>query len=309
VSPLAFPVGSPIVQPGLLDTNLIDMDTICDSTVVQPVASLTGFNNSTVDAAIALVNTGAVDTSGSILEFGTNGSAAPPANTTTAPGLRMTVAKSGRTTGVTCGTIESITFTDGNFKNQVVINSEQNAPTFSDEGDSGSLIVDAATAQPVALLWGGNASTNPSKTNLDLPNTSLDVQSIGNPIGDVLAAFHNTDGTPATIVGGAQHAITCPPESPGFNPSTGAVVAQAKRAAPQISAEKLALAKSVKEAYEQQLLSDPAVIGVGVTYSKTHPGEPAILVLVERGKPHNPIPDQLDGIEVEVRESGRFRPY
>jgi hypothetical protein len=121
-----------------------------------------------------------------------------------------------------------------------------------------------------------------------------------------LAAFPNADGTPATIVGGAQYAVACPLPSPGFNPATSAVAAQAKRAAPRISADKLALAKSVKEEHEQQLLSDPAVIGVGVTYSKTHPGEPAIIVYVERGKPHNAISSQLDGIEVRARESSRF---
>ena len=82
----------------------------------------------------------------------------------------MSVAKSGRTTGLTCSTISSIntntvvayetqcgsnvTAFNAQYANQVVVA----GGSFSAGGDSGSLIVDATTARPVALLYGGSTT-------------------------------------------------------------------------------------------------------------------------------------------------------
>ena len=102
------------------------------------------------------------DPSGAILQLGALncGLAQPasPASTTVAAAVGMAVAKSGRTTGLTCGTISEIacdglkvqyqntcgstaTFTV-TFNNQMVIESS----SFGDAGDSGSLIVEAELA-------------------------------------------------------------------------------------------------------------------------------------------------------------------
>src|SRR5581483_12205501 len=87
-----------------------------------------------------------------------------------APSVGLSVAKSGRTTGFTTGTISSTTTTVSvrypkscgatggtahTFTNQVIINSS----TFSAGGDSGSLIVsNNACHQPVALLFAGSST-------------------------------------------------------------------------------------------------------------------------------------------------------
>ena len=141
-----------------------------------------------MDAAIAEIVPGQVDLSGNILDLGPAGAtsiaAAPPSNTIGVPTLGESVGKSGRTTGLTCSTITSIGMTfsidyeatcgDASpafasyFTGQIVIG----GGSFSGAGDSGSLVVDTATARPVALLYGGS----PTDT-------------VANPIQDVIAAF------------------------------------------------------------------------------------------------------------------------
>lgn len=108
-----------------------------------------------------------------------------PSSTTVLPALNAKVAKVGRTTGYTKGTItgvnamSSVGYDAGTayFKNQIII--EPGA--FSDGGDSGSLIVsDDAAKNPVGLLFAGSASVT-----------------IANEIDRVLAHFGvSVDDTP-----------------------------------------------------------------------------------------------------------------
>src|SRR5437764_1129939 len=87
------------------------------------------------------------------LALGPSG-AAPPDSTPQSPAVGMTLAKSGRTTGLTCGPIQSINTTVSvdyqqgcgsgtsfkvTFNNQIMVNSV----AFSDSGDSGSLMVNS----------------------------------------------------------------------------------------------------------------------------------------------------------------------
>lgn len=78
------------------------------------------------------------------------------------PGMK--VIKSGRTTGVTTGVIESVNTTltvsygicgRARFVQQVVVASED----FSDSGDSGSIILDNDSLRPVGLLFAGSSNT------------------------------------------------------------------------------------------------------------------------------------------------------
>jgi hypothetical protein len=284
----------PIGQPGLADVQ-------CQAASTTVVANLTQFaplKTSNVDAAIAAVVAGQVDPSGTILDLGTLSgtslTAAPPANTVIAPAINLPVAKSGSRTGLTCSTIMAInanvqvqysttcgggTTFNVNFSNdQVVINSG----TFSAAGDSGSLVVDSQTAQPVGLLYAGS-STN----------------TVANPINDVLNALKDpaTMAVP-TIVGGAQYAISCP---------AGAVAQpQAAQAAASLPEEKVAAATAAKENHVQQLMADPAVLGVGVGASEDASGEPAVIIFVDKNAQHAPIPAQLDGIRTKVILTDRF---
>ena len=79
----------------------------------------------------------------------------------------MRVAKSGRTTGLTCGSISAVSldvsvdyyrdcaetkpYLTKLFTNQVAMSGDR----FSDAGDSGALVVDANNAEPVGLFFAG----------------------------------------------------------------------------------------------------------------------------------------------------------
>jgi hypothetical protein len=88
-----------------------------------------------------------------------------------APRPGMAVTKSGRTTGVTRGTIRAIRVRGvqvnygtrqnpiiATFDNAITITSAGGQP-FSNPGDSGSVILDQQTGRPVALLFAGDSST------------------------------------------------------------------------------------------------------------------------------------------------------
>src|SRR5215472_10027263 len=194
-------LGENIIQPGLVDTN-------CGSTSSSVVGNLSQFGNlqasgTNVDAAIAQIIPGAVDTTGTILLLGstTTGGVPDPgpphAGAGVAATVNMGVGKSGRTTGLTCSRVGAVgvatrvqyqtgcgsgtTFTV-NYSNQISVT----GGTFSGAGDSGSLIVSAGTADPVALLYAGS-----------------DTDSVGNPVQDVLSAMADSLGNKPVFVGSA----------------------------------------------------------------------------------------------------------
>jgi hypothetical protein len=282
--------GDPVDEPGLVDTNCNPAKLVANFTQAAPL------QNGGVDAAIAQIVSGQVDLTGAILQLGTlsNGmpQPAPPGSPVLAPSVSLPIAKSGRTTGLTCGSINAINATVQvdyssscggpttktiTYTNQVVTSSN-----FTQAGDSGSLIVDAQTAQPVALLFAGDP-TNAS--------------AVGNPIQQVLNAFPDSKGFPPTIVGGSQHPVTACPNS--------AAAAMAANNIQAVSPSDIATAVSAKDRHVQQLISDPAVVAVGVGAGAT-PGQTAIVVYVERNKTARPIPPMLDGIPTRVIQGGRF---
>src|SRR5262245_51053752 len=145
--------GDDISQPGLIENGCRTQPIVADFTTAPQLGP------SNVDAAIAQLQLGIpnqMDTSGFIEDIGI------PCSTVRSPFVGLSVAKSGRTTGSTTGTIAS-TDTDVSvqyqascgqgrkflvrYNNQVLINSS----TFSAGGDSGSLIVtNDPSHQPVA---------------------------------------------------------------------------------------------------------------------------------------------------------------
>src|SRR6266849_3954333 len=107
-------IGDPIIQPGLIDTGT------CTAGGARTVANLSAFYNletgtaPKIDAAIAQVVVGNVDSSGNILYLGATADAsgvpvpgAPHAGSGVAATLAMPVAKSGRSTGLTCSTVRA----------------------------------------------------------------------------------------------------------------------------------------------------------------------------------------------------------
>jgi hypothetical protein len=298
--------GDSIVQPGLLDAN-------CDTTRVITVGTLSKFFSlkssqlPNIDAAIAQVVNGEVDPNGKVLYLGdvvdTNGIplAAPPH---TGSGLSANssligrqVAKSGRTTGLTCSTIDSVGVSltveyvqncDGTgtpinveFSGQIDVAGS----AFSAQGDSGALVVSQDTADPVGLLF-----------------ASSDSSSLANPISDVLNYFTDSNGNPATVVGGAAHSVIgC------ALPTSPSAIAAAVTTTPTSAA--IQNATKVRDAHMSEILGHTEVQAAGVGSSHDNPSEAAILLFIAKNQAHTDLPRQIDGVRtriVEVTASPRY---
>jgi len=288
--------GDPIGQPGLADTNCEPAKIVANLTQKAPLKT------GNVDAAIARIVGGQVDTSGNILALGNAGStsiaAAPPSSTLADPAAVLAaggrVAKSGRSSGLTCSTLQSVstnvsveyeescgaseTFTV-TFTDQVVVAGGE----FSMSGDSGALIVTAENARPVALLFAG------SETN-----------TVGNPINDVLNALKDAGGNKPSIVGGGDHAVSCAPTA-----TAQSATAPAGTSASSVEATELERARQVKERFAARLMSDPAVQAVGIGASQDQPGRAAITIYV-RDETREPLPPALEGVRTRVLRTSPF---
>jgi hypothetical protein len=299
----AAAVGDAIVQPGLIDTPT------CTTVGTTTVANLSQFSNlqaapsSNVDAAIAHVVAGKVDPAGKIIYLGatTDSSGVPVADApqggaglpASSVAVGRAVAKSGRSTGLTCSTVEatnistSVDYTvncDGtgtkfttNYTNQIgVIGGD-----FSGEGDSGSLIVTQDTATPVALLYAGSST-----------------DTVGNPVADVLN-FFASGGNTVTFVGGAPHAVvgctlpTAPQSAKTVVPSS-------------LATEVIRKAAVTRDLHGPELLAYPEVQAVGVGQSYDNPKEAAILFFVTQGESRSNLPAQVDGVRTRVVEQPLF---
>jgi hypothetical protein len=252
-------------------------------------APLCGHSPSNVDAAIAEIVPGEVEPAGNILDLGPAGAtsiaAAPPSNTLGIPTLGEPVGKSGRTTGLTCSTISSIGTTvsidydatcgDASpafasyFTGQVVIN----GGSFSAGGDSGSLVVDTATARPVALLYGGS----PTDT-------------VANPIQDVITAFGAN--SPLSIVGGPDHAVSCAHTATASSLQVGAAQAA-------LVPQERQRVTAVQQRRAAQLLQDSSIQSVTVGASADNPGEGALLIHVS-GSTIPKVSPTIDGVRTRL---------
>ena len=271
--------GDAVSQPGLVDVGCVP--TAANSNTVAHFSATKPLGTANVDAALAQVVTGAVSSTGNILDVGV------PSNTEATPSVGMGVAKSGRTTGLTCATVGSVStnvrvqyqrscgqgkkFTIS-YINQVLVNGS----AFSGAGDSGSLVVTQATAQPVGLLFAGSSTTT-----------------IANPISDITSAFG------VTFVGGADHPVACPT-------ATAATTASAARGPLVGSVGRALLAK---ENHADRLMQDEAVIGVGVGSDPADPSEAVVVIYLEQGRMHAPIPTELDGVRTHVVRTDAFRAF
>jgi hypothetical protein len=294
--------GDPISQPGIID---VASPNTCTTVGTQTVAYLSEFFNlqtgpiPKIDAALAAVASGAVDTSGNILLLGstlTNGVPDPgapksgigltPAQAIGAP-YNGAVAKSGRTTGLTCSTIVATNVASsvpyyahcGDTNAAFTVNYTDlisvNGGDFSDTGDSGSLIVTQSTAEAVALLFAGS-----------------DTDTVGNPISDVLPDFLGAGNATPTIVGGAAHqVIGC--TLPALK--AVATVPQAKAVS-----ESIQQASAVRDLHAPQLLSIPAIKAVAVGESYDQPGKASILLFVGSGESLAGIPRTIDGVRTRL---------
>ena len=161
-------IGDAIMQPGPSDATAESQPRrIARLSDYEPL--LFGSAPNHIDAAIAALD----DHASAIPDIMTIGR---PVNPPVPAFRNQGVAKHGRTTGLTYGTVVDVSF-DGPiavdnrtayFEDQIVI--VGNAVPFSDAGDSGSLILDSPGSHPVGLLFAGDDThtlANPIQAALD----------------------------------------------------------------------------------------------------------------------------------------------
>lgn len=273
-------IGDDVSQPGLIDNNCQVPRIVADLSAAPPLGS-------NVDAAIALLRTGTMNSTGFIEDIGV------PSSTIATAAVGMSVAKSGRTTGFTTGNVTStntsvnVQYQRGcgggkkfvvSYTNQVVVGGSG----FSAGGDSGSLIVtNTSNHNPVALLFAGSSTST-----------------IGNPIGEVLtkvaAALGAGGATFSGSAGGAGHSGAR--GNQGREPFIPGV-AQLQEL-PQQASDR---ASAVLEVHRANLMFQPGVIGAGVGAASDDNLQAAIVVYVDRTSNARPqLLKDLDGIPVRV---------
>ena len=207
--------GDPVIEPALIDLN-------CNPQAGKTIGALRyavplNSAETNVDAALAEA-TPAVDPSGAILQLGppSDGrlsAAAPAAGTGEAltAGLlnHLQVVKSGRTTGLTCSTVDTVDLTvqvdyyydcaetqpfyTKTYTNQIGIP----GVGFADSGDSGALVMDASNAEPIGLFFSSGSAEGAGGF------------SVANPIQDVLSELGQS-----SVSGGQQFEIVGAPGTP-----------------------------------------------------------------------------------------------
>jgi len=280
--------GEDISQPGLIDNGCRVPPIVADFTGAAALGS-------NVDAAVAQLRTGQMDSTGFIEDIGV------PSGTIQNASVGLAVAKSGRTTGFTTGTVSSINtsvsvqYQKGcnsgkkftvSYTNQVVINSS----TFSAGGDSGSLIVtNNASHNPVALLYAGSSTST-----------------IGNPIGEVLTKLGAALGRTFSFGGGGGPAAPTT-QSGSQGGGKQPFIPGLDRLMPQLPQQAIDRASAVLEVHRANIMFQPAVMGVGVGESGRADGEAAIIVYVNRDSGSRPIlPDSIEGIPVVLFLTDQF---
>lgn len=297
-------VGDDVIQPGLIDNNCTPNG---NGSGTQPVGALTEWlplssRSTNADAAIAEVASRTVDPLGSIQELGSrqpDGTlAAAPLGISSTGGkgelatLQLRVAKSGRTTGLTCGNISAIgvdvsvdyyrdcaetrPYLTKTFTNQIGISGNH----LSDAGDSGAVLVDTANAEPVGLYFAGGS------------DTSGVAQGLANPTSDVLSELNTQsgDGTNYTFVGGADHAVSC------LSYGDSSVLAAQSWTLSDAETERAQRALGAA-----RLLVDPSagILGAAAGKSSDRPGEASVIVYVAEGETPN-VPAAIAGVRTVV---------
>ncbi|NWG04593.1 MAG: hypothetical protein HXY44_17210 [Syntrophaceae bacterium] len=267
-------VGEEINQPGLIDYNCGVYQIVAHLSDFVPISFARGTMN-VVDAAIAETDPSKVKEDGYILDIGQISTFTAP------PTIGLGVQKSGRTTGHTLGTVAAIDVTvavkypskcgSRRGKKATFINQILIGDAgFSSGGDSGSLVVTTEEIpRAVGLLFAGSETVT-----------------VCNPIDDVLNALGVSLVGLDSIAGGASEFSA------------------------KINANEIATAKNVKARHQNALFaSHPTVCGVGVGRGKD--GRAVIQVYAERDlyRIRRVIPHALDGVPVEVIETGEIVAY
>jgi hypothetical protein len=271
--------GEAVNQPGNIDAS-----PVCADLPADYVANLSSFvpidftrgSTNVVDCAIAQVQAGDVNTNGDIIDIGqVSGSVL------TNPAIGTSVKKSGRTTGLTTGSVTAVNATvsvqyqmgcgkgkkaTATYVNQVVFSN------MSGGGDSGSLIVTniGSCPRPVALLYAGSSSST-----------------VGCPMASVLSALGVTMVT-------------------GSCPSANAFEQAVPDAASDFAFQH---AVDVQNRATPALLDVPGIVGTGISTDAS--GQRVIQVYLETDNPglRGQVPDRLEDVATQIVVTGVIEAY
>ena len=202
------------------------------------------------------------------------------------------MAKSGRTTGLTCASISAVNldvsvdyyldcaetkpYLTKNYTNQLAITGNQ----FSDAGDSGSLVVDVSDAEPVGLFFAGGT---------DISGQS---EGVANPAPEVLSELSTQvgGGTSYTFVGTTDHEVSC------LNYGASTVTAAQGRTLTDAETERAQQALG-----EARMLVNPSmgILGVATGKSSDAPGKAAVIVYTDETKSVS-VPATVGGVRTLV---------
>jgi hypothetical protein len=256
----------------IIQPGLIDVS--CNENNAQDVATLSAWADplalTNIDAAIAEVIPGMVDPEGAILEIGTI------SNLTLAPSLNLAVKKSGRTTRLTRSKITGVSATIFVSYDTECAGSPRGTATFLGQiviGNRGSKFLAAGDSGSLMVQ---DVTPNPCAIGLLYAGSSS--VAIANPIDEVLSHFG------VTMVG--------VPEAQGTEVPVAAIEE----------------AKKVQARHAGRLERVPGGVGHGIGLGRS--GQVVIKVYVEKDTPEvrAAVPDSVDGMPVEIEETGRIVP-
>ena len=273
--------GDPVNQPGLIDNR-------CRAETEDFIGELAGWKKikttgkNKVDAAIAKAYPGMVNPNGKIVGIGI------PGNDYVQAEVGMNVKKSGRTSGITKGTVVAVDVTirleldEGKFARfvkQIVI--EPRKKTFAEGGDSGSIVyLDQKPCPPaVGLLFGGDERG----------------WGVINPMKEVLKAMKKVKPKgPARLV--------------GCDPPVNAAAAAKNPAALRLQRH-LRKARRVHRRAGDRLLEHNGVAGSGVGLRPGSGDQVAVHIYVEKKTAEvvESLPAEIDGIPTAIIETGKFK--
>jgi len=277
--------GEAIIQPGLVDQKPVCEEPTGDEDTVAWLSKrkkirFGGTKQNSVDAAIAEVVPGAVNPDGRVLRIGI------PGDTPVEAAVGMRVKKSGRTSGLTRGSITTVNVSDdvtfepecdsgvtktARFVNMIVIMGANDKP-FSRSGDSGAMVFEDVDEcpRPVGLLFAGS-----------------DEFTVASPAALVQRAISNLKPRgDMTFVGCT--AMTATGDS--------------RHVAPMLEEQEVRRATRAMRKREREVLAIPGVHGIGVGQSLDGSVEPAIHVFVSKDDPEllDRIPETMDGYRTAI---------
>jgi hypothetical protein len=278
--------GELIVQPGLPDPNG------CARNSGNAVATLSASvpirfgGRNVVDAAIAEIEPGAVDTSGAIMNIG------PVAGGIDLSPLGAQVQKMGRSSCVTTGQVTAVSVTVAvkyervcdeqggvaTFTNQIMITPSN----FSAAGDSGSLVVTRESCpRVIGLLFAGSSTAT-----------------FANPIGPVLTELR------VRLVGGCTPvSVKRIPHIPTFSNALHGILPTSDRSS-------IAALSGLLGHYTDQLMNINGVVGTGIGLSE-RTGRPQLEIYVRKqnAKLRAELPTYIEDKPVRVRQIGEVVAY